>query len=136
MSESPPLACVSPDKIDAVWPIVEPMIRSAYEAGDEIMPDDLVDWLKAGKGLLWLCIRENKVIAAMTTSLERKRSGLCCRMVCCGGVDMNYWRACEDRIVEYARAEGCVKVRVEGRVGWARVLPGYKVERVHLEKAI
>jgi hypothetical protein len=49
---------------------------------------------------------------------------------------MTYWRDCEDQIVRYARAEGCVKVVAEGRNGWARVLPGYHTARVYLEKVL
>lgn len=134
--EPPPLLCVPPDRIDEFWPLAEPLIRSGYDAVDEFMPDDMPGWLKAGKGLLWLCVRSGHVVAAMTTSLEPKPSGLCCRMVACGGTELEYWKACEDRIVRYARDEDCASVRVTGRPGWGRALPGYKIMQVDLEKAL
>ena len=136
MTEPPPLVCVPPDKVSSLWPVAERFIREGHEAVDEPMPENMVEWLESGKGLLWLCLREGTVVAALTTSLVIKPSGLCCRMVSCGGEGFDYWRACERRIVEYARAEGCVKVTAEGRNGWARALPGYKVKRVHIEKVI
>jgi hypothetical protein len=71
MTESPPLICVAPQMIDKVWPMAEPLIRAGYEAVDEFVPDDIPGWLKAGRGLLWICVRGERMLAAMTTSLER-----------------------------------------------------------------
>jgi hypothetical protein len=41
-----------------------------------------------------------------------------------------------ERIEQYAKDEGCSAIRLYGRKGWERVLDGYKVEHVILEKAL
>lgn len=136
MSTNPPLLCIPPDKVRAIWPRILPMVEAAYLAVDEFAPPDLLDWLVAGKGLLWIAVLDGSVVAALTTSLVKKPSGLACRMVSCGGSDMDRWLDRESQIVEYARGEGCVKVTAEGRLGWSRILPGYEATRVFLEKVL
>ena len=39
--------------------------------------------------------------------------------------DINELLELHERIVEWARAEGCNRIRVGGRRGWGRVLEGY-----------
>jgi hypothetical protein len=136
MTEPHKLACVDPKDIEKVWPLVADMIDAGYAAVDEITPPEMREWLSTGKGLLWVSIKDEKIVAVLTTSLTPKRSGLACRMVCCGGAEMDLWKSCQVQIEEYARAEGCVKVIADGRPGWARVLPGFKTVRVSLEKAL
>ena len=37
---------------------------------------------------------------------------------------------------DFAKAEGCAAMRVKGRRGWARVLKGYRVKSITLEKEL
>lgn len=131
-----PLLCVGPDELDAAWQIARPFIESGYSALDEFMPEDMLEWLRAGKGLLWLAVEGGRVHAALTTSLEKRPSGLSLRMVSSGGDNLPLMLECEKVLVEYARREGCVKITAEGRNGWARTLPGFRRTRVHLEKVL
>lgn len=136
MSKYEPLMCVAPDQIDAAWPLVVSYLRSGYAACDEFMPENLQEWLREERGQLWLWVRQGIIFAAMVTSLEMRPSGKVCRLGATGGMNLLLWRECEARIVEYARAEGCVKTVLEGRPGWSRVLPGYTTKRLSLEKAL
>ena len=129
------LICIPPTKVREVWPLVEGMIDAAYAATDEITPD-VRAWLLGEHGLLWIAARGDEVIAALTTSLVQKRSGLACRMVAAGGFDLDLWKDHHLQIEAYAKAEGCVKVYFEGRVGWMRVLPDYQPLRVAFEKEV
>lgn len=131
-----PLICMPPDQIDAAWPYVLGYITAGYAAGDEPVPENLKEWLKEKKGLLWIYTTGGRVLAAMVTSIEQRLSGKVLRLGATGGIELRRWRECEARIVEYARAEGCVKVVLEGRPGWSRVLPGYTTERVIMEKVL
>lgn len=128
------LICVPPSRVSEVWPVVFPLIDAGYAAVDELTPPDLMEWLSSEKGLLWIAEQDGRIVAALTTSLERKRSGLVCRMVGCGGTEMNLWKDHHAQIEDYARSEGCVKVVSEGRPGWGRVLPGYRTTGLRLEK--
>lgn len=131
------LLAVAPEDVDKVWPFVADMIDDAYAAMDEDTPD-VRRWLVERKGILWVYATDDQVIhAIVTTSLVRKRGGrLACRMVACGGRMMEAWKHHHATIEEYARGEGCYKVMADGRPGWARVLEGYNVTAVKLEKGI
>jgi hypothetical protein len=126
------LMCVQPDLIDQVWPSVADLIDSAYREMDLFTPDVLA-WLKAGKGLLWIASDGSRIIAAMTSSLEPRPSGLSCRLVAAGGWDLLLWVEHMEALKRYAKAEGCVKMWFQGRQGWARVLTGYVTKAVILE---
>lgn len=41
-----------------------------------------------------------------------------------------------EKIVAWARAEGCVRMRITGRDGWLRVVPGYAKTATVMERAI
>lgn len=130
------LVCIPPEKVPEIWPAVEKMIDAAYAATDEITPD-VRTWLIEAKGLLWVAVAENsKVVAALTTSLVQKRSGLCCRMVAAAGDGIDYCLVHLDKIELYAAAEGCYKVSFEGRPGWSRVLRGYVPRTVCFDKRL
>ena len=118
-----------------MWPLVENMIDAAYAAVDEVTPD-VLRWLIDEKGLLWVAARGDEIIAALTSSLVMKRSGLGCRLVAAGGFELDLWKEHHLQIEAYAKAEGCVKVYFEGRVGWMRAFPDYKCCRVILEKEV
>lgn len=102
------------------------------------MPEDLPDQIAAGKVLIWVAVDDETgvVHAAMTTELIPMRAGLVCWMGQCGGERMRDWSHFHTQIEEYARAEGCVKTLLKGRGGWERVLEGYKILTVTLEKVL
>lgn len=114
------------------------MIDSGLAVCDELMPGDILDRIANGRMLLWIAIDDDggNIIAAMTTELVRMRSGLVCWMCQCGGDRMQDWSRFHVKVEEYARAEGCVKVRIKGRPGWEKVLNGYRRCDVTLEKVL
>lgn len=130
------LICVPPERIMDIWPAVAGMIDEGYAATNEPTPADLPCWLIQGKGQLWVSVFDGAIIAALTTSIVPRRHGLALRMVCCGGSHMSVWRDCHRQIEDFAKAEGCDHVTSDGREGWKRVLPGYKVTKVTLEKRL
>ena len=138
---SPPphqLICVDPNRIGEVWPLVRNFIDEAYAAIDEVTPPELPRWLSDAKGQLWLSVENGCIVAALTTSIVPMRHGTALRMVSCGGSRLDLWKDCHRQIEEFARAEGCDRIRSEGRPGWTRVLAGggYKVVSVTLEKRL
>lgn len=130
------LICVGPADVERTWPLVREMIERAYAETDLFMPD-VVAWLKAGSGLLWIAAdRNNRILAALTTSLEPRPSGLSCRLVANGGEDLSQWKGHIVQIEDYARSQGCVKVVFDGRPGWARVHADYVPKKLTLERVL
>lgn len=120
-----------------VWRLVEPMFIAAYAEMDMFLPD-VLGWLKRGEGLLWIATDpDGEIITALTTSIEERPSGRTCLLVANGGRDIETWKQHLVAIETHYREEwGCVKVRCIGRPGWSRVLPGFSMKAVSLEKAL
>lgn len=129
---------VEPTLASSIWERVRGMIDIGYMAGDDLMPGDMLERIRYGRTVLWIAIddEDGNILAAMTTELVPMRSGLVCWMCQCGGDRMQDWKRFHLKIEEYAKAEGCVKVVLRGRAGWERVLEGYKVRTVQLEKVL
>lgn len=125
------LCCVDPKDVAQIWPYAGGMIRAAIERTNLSDFADVERDVLAGDQLLWLVISD-KIEAAGTTHLSR---GVC-TITACGGHLMDRWVQLHAKIEKYAKDEGCHTVRLYGRKGWQRVLDGYKVEHVVMEKSL
>lgn len=132
------VSAVKPELAGAIWPGVRSMIDIGYAVGDDFMPENILDDICAGRVLLWIACDDTtgQIHASMTTELVKMRSGLVCWMRQCSGDRMRDWVDFHIQIEEYAKAEGCVKTVLRGRLGWERVLEGYTVSAVQLEKVL
>lgn len=130
------LMCSPPDRAGDLWPACRDWIQAAYDEADEIMPEDILARFANRTMLLWVVTIDNVLAAAMTTMIITKKSGKVYSMTACGGHDLKEWQAFHTKIEAHARAEGCIKVILEGRPGWGRALEGYKVARHVLEKVL
>lgn len=129
------LLCIDPAKVDLVWPFVSPLIGNAVDRCGDWTLEDVRRVLDQG-ALLWVTSEDGKTIsAAAVTRLIETRKGLCCNVVACGGKDDD-WRERFAPIEQYAKDEGCTITRIEGRKGWGRIFPDYKLSWITLEKAL
>jgi hypothetical protein len=129
------LICVDPKRIREIWPHVVHLIHDAVRHTNLSHTLDIELDVLHGNGLLWLAY-DGTIKAAMTTALIKTDSDKVCILTACGGNDMRDWLPLHAGIEAYAKAEGCSRVRIYGRKGWARVLDGYHVEHVVLERRI
>lgn len=116
--------------------MVRLMVDRGYAEADELMPDDVEESLLSKKLLLWVALQGGHAVAAMTTQLYRGRSGNHLFLLACGGDRLFVWKHLMEEIEKYARAEGCVKIRAQGRRGWLRTLDGFSIDRVIFEKRL
>jgi len=134
MPSSAELACVDPARIVEVWPHARHLIKSAI---DETKLSDFTEFegeVLAGRQLLWLAISGKSIEAAATTHLTLVNGRKVCVLTACAGHHRERWLSLMQRLEEFAKAEGCAVMRIFGRRGWHRVLDGYHVEHVVLEK--
>ena len=129
MSSSVKLICVDPEKVFDFWPHARGLIKAAIEATDLSSFDDIERDVLDGNQLLWLAWSD-RIEAAATTHLSNK----VCTIVACSGHQRERWVPLFAQIETYAKNEGCRCIRIFGRKGWERVLDGYRVEHVVLEK--
>ena len=134
--DSPPcrLVCIDPAMVGSFWPHVRNLIARAIARGGIGRFVDIERDVLSGSALLWLAWDGQAIAAAAVTELVATDIGKVCVIVACGGGQMRRWLPLIATIEDYARAEGCTRVRVFGRMGWARVLPRYRVSRIILER--
>jgi hypothetical protein len=135
MSASVEVVCVEPARWPAVWPHVAPMLQAACDRCGDWTSEAIRAGLADESLLLWITWDGAKILAAAVTQLILVPRGLVCQIVACGGTDVN-WPERLAHFERFARDEGCVEMRVQGRPGWARVLPEYKTEWVSLAKRL
>ena len=119
------LVCVPPDDVADIWPRVEMFIRRALARGGlgtslaKVQADVLT-----GRALLWLVVGDTvpfSPMAAVITQLTDEGAGKVCTIVAFGG-DGGRSLHLLAQIEAYAQAEGCERMRIEGRLGWQRKL--------------
>lgn len=138
----PPLAsaveahCVDPKFIRAGWAIAAPLLRPAMRRGGLGSFAELERGVLYGHALLWLALQDGSAIAAAVTALVVTDADKVCLICACGGIRMHEWLPLIARIEQFARAEGCARVRLMGRKGWARMLPRYTQHRIILDRRL
>lgn len=125
------LLCVNPKEVSQIWEYAGGLIRAAIERTDLGDFEYIEANVMGGNQLLWLAISD-RIEAAATTHLSRN----VCTITACSGHQRERWLPLLAKIEKYAKDEGCHTMRLGGRKGWERVLSGYRVEHVILEKAI
>lgn len=130
------LVCVDPEKINAIWPHVEPLLRPVMVRSGEMLLTDLAKALVERRMLLWLAWDGTEIVGACVTELSRTTRGLVCIIVAMGGNDRKRWLHFTKQLEDFARAEKCVAMRLYGRKGWKRVLRDYRETRIILEKEL
>jgi hypothetical protein len=130
------LICVDPKRVNEVWPHVVELIHGAVKRTNLSHTLDIDADVLQGDGLLWLAVRGERIVAAMTTALVLTDTDKVCILTACGGEDMRDWLPLLGKVEAYAKAEGCACVRIYGRKGWARVLEGYHTEHIILERQL
>jgi hypothetical protein len=136
MPSSVSLVCVDPARVAEIWPQARHLIKSAI---DQTGLSDFAEFegeVLAGRQLLWLAIADKTIEAAATTHLVLLNGCKICVLTACAGHRRERWLSLLDHLETFARAEGCAVMRIYGRKGWTRVLDGYHVEHVVLEKGL
>ena len=127
------LLCVDPACVEEFWPHVAPLIESALKRSgnfSEVRSD-----LMGGFALLWI-VWADAIKAVVVTQLTEKNGSKFCTIVACAGHGFSDWKHLYLQLEAYAKAEGCKAMRIYGRLGWKRMLDGYRVRSVTLEKVL
>lgn len=131
------LDAIGPNDLRHVWDQVEPLLERAceYSAG-EMTPEAVVHGLGVFDGMQrmqMLALHRGGVITSvMVTQVSQYPTpeGPWVRKLDCllvSGRDVEEWMPFEDQMDTWARAMGCVAVRIpRARKGWVRVLAHWK----------
>ena len=128
--------CVPPERVDEVWPHVESFLGAACARSGDWTLEALRGAIDRIEMLLWVLWDGEKLCAAAVTEVVIVPRGKICRIVVCGGERAVPWPQALAPIEAYARALGCMAIRIDGRRGWQRVFEDYAMQWITLEKRL
>lgn len=129
------LICVDPARINEVWPLVRERVRLSIERTGLSDFDQIEASILRGDQLVWLAW-DGAIAAVAVTHKSSVGTKTICTLTACQGYQREKWLPLFEKIENYARNEGCSAMRLYGRKGWERLLNGYKVENVVMEKSL
>ncbi|SRR6266852_6020553 len=130
------LVCVDPARVAEIWPHVTHLICRAMERGGMGDFGEVARKVMRGDALLWLAWDGARVIAAAVTELNAVGAVKTCTILACGGDGFCRFGHLLARLEDFARAEGCRRMRICGRPGWRRRLAGYRLKKIIIEKEL
>lgn len=127
------LRYIPTEDIDYWWPMLEGMFQRATDrVPGELEPSAILHHALADEFRLWVIEDDNDLLLA--GAVGETGDGYV-RIYALAGRDMGRWLS--EALTEFeilARNNGLKGVRVCGRPGWSRVLPGYRLCQVTMEK--
>jgi hypothetical protein len=135
LSASVETVCVDPERVPEIWPHVRPLVAAAIVKCGDWSEMAVLELLMSGRGLLWIRTNGEAIGGAGVTQLIEARHGLTCNVVVYAGA-CDDWNAAFAPIRDYAVAEQCAAIRIQGREGWKRVFPDFDLAWVSLEKRL
>jgi hypothetical protein len=124
------------ETVVTVWPKVKHYIQRAFDRADIGRFDELEADLFKNYASLWLAMVNGEIHGAVITQVYLTEKSKVCMVQAAGGSGLNNWLGLLPTIEAYARTMKCDCVRFWGRKGWARVVKGYIVERVMMERRL
>ena len=128
------LICIPPDQVETFWPSTWKYILTALSNVGLTEVLDIRKRLANAEALLWVATDGTCIAGAGVTELVTSYNQKICDIVAWSTDSHN--NALLKTIEDFARAEGCSKVRLIGRKGWAKRLPEFKLKAVIMEKAL
>ena len=97
---------------------------------------DVLNDLRAGKAQLWVAGYGNTIDGICVTCINNYPNTTICLIWLCAGIGREKYTRLIGNIEQWAKAQGCESISLEGRPGWERVLTDYKKTKIMLEKVI
>jgi hypothetical protein len=132
--EAPSLFLVPQADADEVWILAEPYIKAGCEQG-EAVPEELLRAVLDGDAHLWIAFSDHCEAAAVT-KIMRAPHGLVCLLDAFGAESLERVRHLTPKVGEWAKKQGCVALRIYGRLGWQRVMKDFTPRWVAMDKKL
>lgn len=118
------------------WAVAEPWLaRACARPGCDLSVADLHALIADEAALLVLILGDDDapIGAGVTQVRELAGGGRSCCVLAAGGTDVRRWREIMAQIEAGAARNGCERVEFVGRVGWAALLPDYRVDAYYVK---
>lgn len=109
------IVCYRSDQVSLIWDKVKPFIEQALNRGSSWTLEEVHDWLLRAKCQLWTW-QDPDIQAVMTTAIQGEN----CLILTMAGTRMGAWMPHLYQLETWAAQNGCTKLLIHGRKGWAR----------------
>lgn len=126
-------------QIDLAWPVAKQFVQVALDRTEgEMSIKDVYNALLEQDMQLWILIDGLNVIGALVTQIIVFPGVKACRYVTLGGDVHGDFEAITDLIEEWAATQGCERMEIIGRPGWAKALKdfGYRQAYSYVTKRV
>jgi len=125
-------------EIAQFWPALKPYFaRISGRVTTEVTPDLILEKAKDRRLLLWAIHDDGKLRGAVATGIRECGTETVAFVEAIAGDGMEQWLLpILDDFETRAKRAGATIIEHEGRMGWARKLPGYRTVRVVLQKVL
>ena len=126
------LVCYASDDIWRVWDDVFPFLQKGLDAGSDYVIDDILSGLECAEMQLWTAQDNGQIKAAMVTTLQDEH----CLLLVAGGSEVQSWMQWLPVVEQWAKGCGVKEMRIYGRRGWLKVLPGFRERTTEMVKPL
>jgi hypothetical protein len=131
---------VAPMYIPEVWYRVEHLITKGLSRGEDVLtPQEIYHRLAIGEMTLWTIQQGNVLKAIALTEVGRFYDGDVCFIYLVSGINLHTWMSdLHDAIYQWAKENGCRKVKALGRPGWKKFYKqqGWRIESYEYSIAV
>lgn len=124
MSASVSIVCVPPFMMRDALPRIKPHLLRGAEVA-RTTAATIIERVESGDALVWMAVEgfPSKTLGVFVTEIRKREDGGKHIFVsACSGTQLKAWAIrARDRLDEFARKEGCDRIRFAGRYGWSRV---------------
>ena len=133
--DEPTLNLIPKEDVESVLPLVEAHLENVVERSrGSLTKEFIVAAFRSGDFQLWL-IWNDGVMAVGVTELGFAPSGMkLCTIHFLTGENSLEWLHLIGTLEEWAKHQGCGRIKGYMRKGWAKRLPDYRMTHVMLEK--
>ena len=125
--------------IGDIWPVIDAlMVKLVQRSAGAWTIAGILERLERGEWQLWV-VWDGRIMAVLATELYAEMSGRrCARIVFTTGHDARKWSHLIADIETWALAQGCCKLEMIARKGWAKAtaLASYRMTHVLLERTL
>lgn len=113
--------CLSAEQIDSCWHDIASLLEQFQRQCCSIPLVDIQRAARESKMQVWGLQTDTAVHGVVVTEIQRTTQGLICLLVlACGKAPLLERRRILEVIRSWADAQGCQKLRIQGRRGWLR----------------
>ena len=121
------------------WDQIAPLLEKACKySGDRFTPETVLQAVGGGSLQVFVAFKDDDTIkAAAVTCITLFGTGLkVCEILLLGGEERKSWLHFQDNVRRWAALEGCDRMVVHGRKGWAKDLSDWRVTGTTFERPV